>query len=90
MSDLSQKTTIYLNPQVKKFIQHKAIAEDTSVSEIINSYFADILEDLEDLKKLEKRRGEPTVSFEEVLNDLGLTYDDLQDSVREKRTKRAS
>lgn len=79
MSKLSEKTTIYLNPYVKKFIQHKAVAEGQSVSEIVNDYFADMLEDLEDIKEIEKRRKEPTVSFEDVLKDSGLTYADLQD-----------
>ena len=78
MSNLSAKTTIYLNPNVKRFIQHKAVAEGRSVSDIINDSFEDMLEDLEDIKEIEKRRGEPSVSFDEVLKDLGLTYDDLQ------------
>jgi type II secretory pathway predicted ATPase ExeA len=73
MSNLSDKTTVYLNPSVKKFLQHKAIAESRSVSEIINEAFADMLEDLEDLKEIEKRRNEPSVPFEVVLKDLGLT-----------------
>jgi hypothetical protein len=78
MSNLSAKTTIYLNPSVKKFIQHKAVAEGRSVSDIINDSFEDMLEDLEDIKEVQKRRNEPSVSFEEVLKDLGLTYDDLR------------
>lgn len=79
MSNLTAKTTIYLNPSVKKFIQHKAVAEGRSVSDIINDYFADMVEDLEDLKEIEKRHGEPTVPFEAVLRELGLTYDQLRD-----------
>lgn len=78
MSDLTERTTIYLNPSVKKFVQHKAIAEGRSVSDIINDYFADMMEDLEDLKEIEKRRGEPTVSFEAVMDELGLTYEQLR------------
>jgi hypothetical protein len=78
MSKLSEKTTVYLNPYVKKFIQHKAVAESRSVSEIINDHFADLAEDLEDIKQIKKREGEATVPFETVLKDLGLTYDDLR------------
>lgn len=78
MSKLSEKTTIYLNPVVKSFIQHKAIADKRSVSEIINDYFADMVEDLEDIKSVEKRRKEPSSSFDDVLSDLGLSYDDLR------------
>jgi hypothetical protein len=78
MSTLSAKTTIYLNPIVKEFIQHKAVADQASVSKIINDHFADMLEDLDDIKEISKRRKEPTVSFDGVLKGLGLTYDDLQ------------
>lgn len=78
MSNLSDKTTIYLNPQVKKFIKHRAVAENRSVSEIINDHFADLLEDLADIKEVQERRGESTVNFETLLSDLGLTYDDLR------------
>lgn len=78
MSNLTERTTIYLNPHVKSFIKHKAVAEGRSVSDIINESFEDMLEDLDDLKEVKKRRNEPSVPFEEVLKDLGLTYDDLR------------
>ena len=78
MSNLSDKTTIYLNPNVKRFLQHKAIVERRSVSDIINEEFADMLEDLEDIKEIEERRNESTVPFETVLLELGLSYDDLR------------
>ncbi len=75
---LSAKTTVYLEPVVKKFIQHRAIAEDRSVSELINDYLADMIEDLSDIKDIEYRRQEPTDSLEHILKDLNLTYDDLR------------
>lgn len=78
MSNLTEKTTIYLNPKVKSFIKHKAVADNRSVSETINDYFADMYEDLEDVKVIKTRRKEPTVSFEDSLKELGLTYDDLR------------
>jgi hypothetical protein len=78
MSNLSAKTTIYLDPMVKKFLKHKAVAESRSLSDVINDQFADMIEDLSDIKEIEKRRGEQAVSFEEVLADLGLTYDQIR------------
>jgi hypothetical protein len=78
MSNLSAKTTVYLNPKVKKFIQHKAVAEDRSVSDIINDIFADMLEDLQDAKAIEERRNEESISFDEALKELGITYDQLR------------
>ena len=78
MSTTSEKTTIYLNPRVKKFIKHKAVEENSSVSEVINDYFADMLEDLDDVKLIENRRKEGTTSFHDVLKDAGLTYENLR------------
>lgn len=78
MTTLSDKTTIYLNPLVKSFLQHKAVEQKMSVSEIINDHFADLVDDLDDIKVAEKRRKEPTASFDKVLSDLGLSYHDLQ------------
>jgi GTP cyclohydrolase FolE2 len=78
MSNLSAKTTIYLNPKVKKFIQHKAVAEDTSVSDVVNDIFADMLEDLQDTKIIQERRNEESISFDDALKELGLTYEQLQ------------
>lgn len=78
MSKLSEKTTIYLDPHVKKFLKHKAVAESRSLSDVINDEFADMLEDLSDIKEIENRRGEQVVPFEKVLKELGLTYDQLR------------
>ena len=78
MSNLTEKTTIYLNPKIKSFIKHKAVADNASVSEIINEVFTDMYQDLEDIKVVKTRRTEPTVTFEESLKELGLTYDDLR------------
>ena len=78
MSNLSEKTTIYLDPSVKKFLQHKAIAESRSLSGVINEQFADMLEDLSDIKEIERRRGEQVIPFEKVLQELGITYDQLR------------
>ena len=56
MSNASEKTTIYLNPYVKKFLQHKAINENRSLSDVVNDEFADMLEDLEDSYELSRRK----------------------------------
>ena len=61
MSQLSEKTTIYLNSTVKKFIQHKAVLKAVQSPILLMTNFADMVEDLEDIKEIERRRGEPTV-----------------------------
>lgn len=78
MGRLTARTTVYLNPHVKKFIQHKAVAENRSVSTVINNKFAEMLEDLADQKEIRKRGNQSTVRFESILKKLGLSYDDLR------------
>ena len=79
MSTVLQKTTIYLDPLVKKFLQHKAVEEDTSISELINELLEEEMAGSTFGILLEKRRREPTISFEEMMQELGLTYEDLRD-----------
>ncbi len=75
----SSKTTIYLDPTVKKFLQHKAIEEETSISDIINERIEEEMASDKLIALIEERRKEPTISFEEALKECGLTYDDLRD-----------
>lgn len=78
MSTATDKTTIYLTPVVKKFLQHKAIEEDTSISDLINERIEEEMAS-EKLRKLIKQaKKEPTLSFEEALEECGLTYADLR------------
>lgn len=70
MSKLSERTTVYLNPYVKKFLQFRAVQEDRSVSELVNDRFADMLEDFEDLKEVERRKNEPIIEWEIVKSEL--------------------
>lgn len=77
MSQTNEKTTIYLNPYVKKYIQHKAIEENSSISSIINDLFAKKVAKLNLKTELMERRKEPTISFDAMLAEVGLSYDDL-------------
>lgn len=73
------KTTIYLDPTVKKFLQHKAIEEETSISDLINERFEEEMASDKLIALIEERKKEPTISFEDMMRELGLTYDDLRD-----------
>lgn len=79
MSTTSDKTTIYLNPVVKKFLQHKAVEEDTSISDLINERIEEEMTEQKLGALLEKRSKELTLSFEDMMKELGLTYEDLRD-----------
>jgi len=64
---------------VKKFLQHKAIEEETSISDLINERFEDEMASDKLIALIEERQKEPTISFEDMMRELGLTYDDLRD-----------
>lgn len=70
MASLSERTTVYLNPYVKKYLQHEAVEQGKSISELINDQLADLLEDAEDVETIEVRKSEPLVAWEKVKADL--------------------
>lgn len=76
----NEKTTIYLDPKIKKSVRYYAVRDDKSMSEIINERLFEYLEDQEDIAAAKKARndGESTVSLEEALNELGISLDDIQ------------
>ena len=67
----SARTTVYLNPGVYRALKLKSAKSDRTLSDIVNQAVLELLrEDSLDLAAVEKRRGEPSRSFEEVLKDL--------------------
>lgn len=78
-SQPTQKTTLYLQPAVKKFLQHKAIEEGQSMSEIVNELIEDMLDSAWLAKNKKRIISEGTISSEEMLAELGLTRESLYD-----------
>jgi Arc/MetJ-type ribon-helix-helix transcriptional regulator len=66
MATLSERTTVYLNPYVKKFLQHEAVERGMSISELINDQLAELLEDAEDVAAIENRKDDPLIPWEKV------------------------
>lgn len=73
----TEKTTLYLQPAVKKYLQYQAIEDNTSMSEVVNDLVEDMLDSVWLAKHGDRIRQEPTYSFDEVLADMGLTREDL-------------
>ncbi len=76
----NEKTTIYLDPKVKKSVRYYAVRDDKSLSQIINDQLFEYLEDQEDIAAAEVARsdGEQPVSFEDALKDMGISLDEIQ------------
>ncbi len=65
------RMTVYLKPKVYRALKAKSETTDRSMSELINAAVLGALrEDAVDVEAFDKRRKEPTRSFEQVLKDL--------------------
>jgi len=71
MSEMSKRSTIYFEPEVRHALRVKAANTHQSVSEVANEAVRSALrEDADDLNAFEDRAEEPTLSYEALLNDL--------------------
>lgn len=71
MSNHTVRSTVYFEQELHKALRVKAASTDCSVSELVNSAIRLLLqEDQKDLAAFEERADEPTMSYEELLDDL--------------------
>ena len=71
MSESSKRSTIYFETDIHKALRIKAATTHQSVSQVVNEAVRIALrEDQEDLSMVKQRVEEPTVSYEELLEDL--------------------
>ena len=71
MNDSSKRSTIYFEPEVHQALRLKAAFTHRSVSDLVNEAVRNVLqEDQEDLETFGNRINEPTITYEELLNDL--------------------
>lgn len=70
MSEL-KKSTVYFEPEIHDALKIKSAITHQSVSQVVNEAIRIVLqEDKEDLSAFEERHAEPTLSYEELLEDL--------------------
>lgn len=71
MTQISRRSTIYFDPELHEALRLKAAHAHRSVSDIVNDAVrAALAEDQEDLAAFRERESEPTLSYEELLDDL--------------------
>jgi hypothetical protein len=69
--ETTKRATVYFDPEIHRALRLKAAATERSVSELVNEAVGLALsEDAEDLEVFEQRRGEPLLSFDDVVKDL--------------------
>ncbi|MEX2492261.1 MAG: hypothetical protein WD425_10920 [Nitrospirales bacterium] len=71
MGTTSKRSTVYFDEDLHAALRLKAVHTHRSVSDIVNNAVRSALaEDQEDLAAFQERADEPTLSYEELLNDL--------------------
>ena len=71
MSELSKRSTVYFEAEIHQALRVKAATTQRSVSEVVNDAVrAALNEDQEDISAFAERVNEPTMSYEELLDDL--------------------
>ncbi len=69
--ETSKRATVYFDPEIHRALRLKAAATERSVSELVNEAVELTLgEDAEDLEAFAQRRGEPLLTFDDVVKDL--------------------
>ena len=71
MTELSKRATIYLDPALHTALRPKPPASNRPASDLVNEAVRQSLrEDQEDLAAFAERVAEPTMTYEELLDDL--------------------
>jgi len=71
MNKPGRRSTIYIDPSLHQALRVKAAHSQCTISDLVNDALRVAMqEDMDDLAAIEDRRGEPTVSYEELLKDL--------------------
>jgi hypothetical protein len=77
MKTTNEKTTIYLDPKIKKSVQYYVLRDRRSLSDIINQRLEEFLEDMAD-----GEQDATFVSLEEVLSEHAIYEKDLPRTLR--------
>ena len=71
MNESSKRSTIYFEPDIHQALRLKSAVTHRSVSELVNEAVRHLLaEDQDDLEVFENRVAEPSITYQELLNDL--------------------
>ena len=71
MRDSPKRSTVYFDPELHRALRIKAAHTHRTLSDLVNEAVRMALrEDQEDLAAFEERADEPTISYEDLLQDL--------------------
>lgn len=68
---MSKRSTVYFEPEIHKALRMKAASTERSISDLVNDAVRQVLsEDQEDLASFDERVAEPTITYQDLLDDL--------------------
>ena len=71
MATQTKRATIYFDPDLHKALRLKAAETSRSITELVNQAVREALsEDAEDLVAFDERKGEPMISYDEMVKRL--------------------
>ena len=71
MAQLSQRSTIYFDPNMHKALRLKAAQENRSVQDIVNEAVSLLAaEDAEDIAEYDARKNEPSMDYSSFVSEL--------------------
>ena len=71
MAQLSQRSTVYFDPQMHKALRLKAAQANRSISDIVNEAVSLLAnEDKDDISDFDSRKNEQSIDYESFLNLL--------------------
>ena len=71
MSQLSQRSTVYFDPQIHKALRLKAAQENRSISDIVNEAVALLAsEDADDIADFDSRQSDPSLDYASFVTAL--------------------
>jgi len=71
MSTLTKRSTIYFDPSIHNILKVKALESSRSISDLVNeAILHEFSEDAEDLEAFVQRESEPSISFENLVQEL--------------------
>ncbi|HUD06674.1 MAG TPA: DUF6290 family protein [Candidatus Saccharimonadales bacterium] len=91
MKSVNEKTTIYIDPRIKRSVQYYALRDARSLSAIINEKLFEYLEDMADIAAIKEARKEKDefIPFEQAVKELGLNLDEIRSEAKAERKQTA-
>lgn len=71
MTTQAKRATIYFDPELHKALKLKSVETSRTITDLVNEAVREALsEDAEDIIAFEKRKGEPLITYDQMIKRL--------------------